>query len=148
MSRIDELNKTAIAFFKKSGLTHTAVAVSGSEESLVLLNAAVTALGNENVVAIVADTGFIPESVIDIIERACDIVNIDRCILPVYLSCDMSDQVTKTADYKRQIFEDMLQECWLSGIDSLCYAVTDENADKDGNEVIATFDGVYAPFIG
>ena len=143
--KFDSLNKQAIEYFKQHNVDHTAVAISGSEESLVLLNAAVQALGNENVLAIVADTGYIPEKVIDIIESACDLVNVDRCILPVYIT-KQTDSTVSSADYKQQIFEEMLQECWILGFDLLSYACTDSNFALNGNEVIATFDGVAAPF--
>lgn len=146
IKKYEELNAKAVKFFKENNITHTAVAISGSEESLVLLNAAVAALGNENVLAIAADTGYVSAKVLSIIEKACDMVNVDRCILPVYLR-ENAENAQSTSDYKQQIFEEMLQECWLLGCDVLSYACTEENISIDGNEVIGTFDGTVAPFV-
>lgn len=139
--KYDELNAKALRYFKNSGLMRIAVAVSGSEESLILLNAAVQAFGNENVLAVTADTGSIPENVLRIIRKACDMTETELSIVPVF--ADGADDY----DYKCEIFGAMLHECWFLGFDTLSCGCTEENADIGGNACINAFDGIISPFI-
>lgn len=146
-SYLHDLNDRAQKFFKRNNFTHAAIAVSGSEESIILLNAAVSAMGAENVLAMTADTGYVRREVIELLHKACLSAGVELCLLPVMLIGTGEADMQNTFDYKRQIFEDMLNECWMIGVDNLCYACTDDNKNLNGNEVIATFDGVYAPFV-
>ena len=127
--KYDELNAKALRYFKNSGLIRVAVAVSGSEESLILLNAAIQAFGNENVLAVTADTGNIPENVLGIIKKACDMTETELFMVPVL------------TDDKCEMFGEMLHECWLVGFDTLSCGCTDDNS------CINAFDEVICPFI-
>ena len=80
---IDELNAIAVKQLNALDIKRLAVAVSGSAQSLILLNAAVQAAGSENVVAITADDGSIKQEVIDIINKACESVNVEFVTVPL-----------------------------------------------------------------
>lgn len=146
--RLENLNKKAIDFFQKSNMEKVAVAVSGSEESLVLLNAAVYVFGNSKVFAVTADTGHINDKRMRVIEAACDLVHIEYSVVPVQLyDVDMgAEDITETTDYKSQIFVQLLHEAWMFGFDTLAYACTHDNYETCGNSVISGFDGVVCPF--
>lgn len=147
--RLEQLNQTAIDFFNSNNYTQVAIAVSGSEESLVLLNAATFALGNINVFVVVADTGYLSDKRFKVIEAACNLVNVQYSIVPVEIQHDrhMQSSVEDTAEYKEQVISALTHEAWLFGYEILACACTDDSCRQSGNDVIFSFDSVICPFI-
>ena len=137
---IDELNAIAVKQLKALDIKRLAVAVSGSAQSLILLNAAVQATDSENVVAITADDGSIKQEVIDIINKACESVNVEFVTVPLPYE-EASDSNNKSL-----IFPLIMHEAWIRGFDLTAFGCTDSNINQGGNEILSHMSCVICPF--
>ena len=101
-----------------------AVALSGGVDSACLLKEAVSALGPSNVLALTAETDFIPRRELNLAKRIAELAGTEHRIVPVD-TLTIPEVVANGPERcyycKRAIFSALQQEAWLHG----CAAIAD-----------------------
>jgi len=129
-----------------------AIALSGSASSALLLREAAAAIGPDHVLAITANTEFLPKDQFSLAGRIAKLAGVAHAVVPVYLLDEprIQENGSDRCYYcKRAIFRAMLQEAWLRGYDVLAEASCVDDISRSSEEISALFEelGVVRPFI-
>lgn len=146
---IDNIVKKLADHIKK--YDKVAVAVDADAKSAILLNAAVTALGNKNVLAMIPHSEFTTESSLETAKHICSLADVDYVTTAFFLSDEPLAEVgspLRCYYCQRIMYSQILHEAWLKGVHTvLCSLCKNDSRDCIAGLLAITELTVACPFI-
>lgn len=128
-----------------------AVVIDSDVNSSILLNAAVSALGSKNVLAIIPHNEFTPEARLETSKRICTLADVDYVTTAVFLTDEPLTQAAsplKCYYCQRLTYREIIHEAWLKGIQTVFSSVCkNDSRDCIAGLLAITELSVVCPFI-